>query len=71
MIISSEITGKTYKTVDDCLLDEKKFLKKKEEEEKAKKEKQEAIDKAFDEVVAACDKYFELIGLDIDFDKWF
>ena len=30
MIISSEITGKTYKTVDECLAAEKKFVEEKE-----------------------------------------
>lgn len=66
MIISSELTGKKYKTVEECLEAEKEFLRRKEEEKKAKEAHQAAIDKAYDEAVAACDKYFELVGIDLD-----
>ena len=62
MIISSELTGKTYSTVDECLKAEEEFKKKKEEEAKAKKKYEEELDKAFDEAVAACNKYFKLAG---------
>lgn len=66
MIISSELTGKRYKTVEECLEAEKEFLRKKEEEKKAKEAQQAAIDKAYEEAVAACDKYFELVGIDLE-----
>jgi len=69
MIISSELTGKEYKTVEECLKAEKEFLKKKEEEKKAKKEHEEALDKAYKEAVAACDRYFELAGVEVDYDE--
>ena len=38
MYIRSEITGKNYKTVEDCLADEKEFECRKEEEEAKKRE---------------------------------
>lgn len=60
MIIISEVTGKEYKTVDECLAAEKDFLKKKLAEEKAEREKQEALDEAFEEAVEACGRYLEL-----------
>ena len=66
MIISSELTGKRYKTVEECLEAEKEFLRRKEEEKKAKEAQQAAIDKAYEEAVAACDKYFELVGIDLE-----
>ena len=47
MIIISELTGKEYKTVDECIKAEKDFLKKKEEEERAKKAHEEELDKAY------------------------
>lgn len=65
MIISSELTGKTYETVEDCLAAEKAF--KEEEKRKAEAEaeakKNEELDKALDEVIAACEKYLELAGI--------
>lgn len=66
MIISSELTGKRYKTVEECLEAEREFLRKEEEKKKAKEAQQAAIDKAYDEAVAACDKYFELVGIDLE-----
>ena len=67
MIISSEITGKTYKTVDDCLADEKKFLEKQEAEKKARKEHEAKKQAAYEEAIAACEKYLDLCGIDIEF----
>jgi len=69
MIISSELTGKQYNSVKECLEDEKNFLRKKEEEEKAKKEHEKALNKAYEEAVAACERYFELAGIKIDIDE--
>ena len=69
MIIISELTGKEYKTVDECLEAEEIFLKEKEEKEKAEKERKAALDKAYKEAIAACDKYLELAGIKIDEDE--
>ena len=66
MIIFSEITGKEYDTTSECLLDEQKFKLKQEEEEKAKKAHKEEVDKAYEEAVAACERYFNLVGIDIN-----
>lgn len=63
MIISSELTGKVYETVDECLAAEAKYKKKKEEEEKAKKAHDEAVNKAYEEAVAACERFFEISGI--------
>lgn len=68
MVIFSELTGKEYKTVNECLEAEKDFLKKKEEEKKAKEAHQKELDKAYEEAVAACDRYLELAGIKVDFD---
>lgn len=67
MIISSEITGKTYKTVDECLAAEKAFIEKKEAEEKAAKELEAKKDEAYKKAIAACDEYLKLCGIDIQF----
>ena len=69
MIIISELTGKEYKTVDECLKAEKDFRKKKEEEEKAKKAHEEELDKAYHDAIAACDKYLKLRGIEIEEDE--
>lgn len=69
MYILSEITGKEYKSVDECLADEKEFLRKQEEEEKAKKAHDEEVAKAYDEAVAACERYFELLGMEVNIHK--
>lgn len=54
MIITSEITGKQYKTVDACVADERKFIAEKEEcDSKA--------DAAFNEVVEAWANYKEVL----------
>lgn len=69
MIIVSELTGKEYKTVDECLKAEKDFRKKKEEEAKAKKAHEEELDKAYHDAIAACDKYLKLRGIEIEEDE--
>ena len=69
MIIISELSGKDYKNVDECLEEEEIFLKEKEEKERAEKEHKEALDKAYKEAIAACDKYLELAGIKIDEDE--
>ena len=55
MIISSEITGKTYKTVDECLAAEKAFIEKKEAEEKAAKELEAKKDEAYKKAIGFVD----------------
>ena len=66
MIISSELTGKTYKTVEECLAAEKEFEEKRKADEERKRAHKEACDKAYDEAMAACNKYLELIGVDVE-----
>lgn len=67
MIISSELTGKTYQTVEECLKAEKEYKFQKEEEEKAKKEHEKAKDEAYKRAVEACDEYLRLCGIEVDF----
>lgn len=69
MIISSEKTGKTYNTVEECLEAEKLFdaeqLKKKEEEERKAAEKTARMDEihAAKEAIRAAEKrYIELVN---------
>jgi hypothetical protein len=69
MIIISELTGKEYKTVEECKEAEEIFLKKKEEEAKAKKAHEEELDKAYEEAIAACDRYLRLRGIEIEEDE--
>lgn len=63
MKITSEITGKEYKTVDECVADEKDFLAKKEAEEKKNNKKKDSLKKAIveeakqiDDLTAEIDK---------------
>ena len=69
MIISSELTGKQYKTVEDCLKAERDYKKAKAEAEKAEKEREEAKEKAYDEAVEACKKYLKLAGVDVTIEE--
>lgn len=69
MIISSELTGKTYKTVEECIAAEKEFFRKKEEEEKAKMAHQKELDEAYEEAISACERYFKLAGVNVDIDE--
>ena len=64
MIISSELTGETYKTVEDCLAAEKRYREKLREKQRAEKAHREELDKAYKEAMEACGKYFELAGVD-------
>ena len=67
MIISSEITGKEYNSVELCLADEKKFLEEKAKKEKAAKEHEQALDAAYKKAIDACDEYLRLCGIDVEF----
>lgn len=61
MIIFSELTNKQYDSVKDCLAAEKEF-KAKEDTKRAE------LDKAYEEAIAACDRYLELAGIKVDMD---
>lgn len=70
MIISSELTGKTYKNVQDCLADEEEFKRKKVEEEAQKKLQAVKEKEAEQAVVDAFCNYCKVIGAtqdEIDF----
>lgn len=66
MIISSEITGKIYDTVEDCIAAEREFKAKEREKKEAEKKHKEKLDKAYEEAIAACDKYLELAGIKVE-----
>lgn len=66
MRIISDITGKEYKTVDECLKAEEQYKLQKEAEEKAKKEHDKALDDAYKKAIAACDEYLKLCGIDME-----
>ena len=67
MIIISELTGKEYSTVDECLKAEEEFSKKKAEEEKAKIAHEEALNEAYEEAVTACERYLKLAGNEVEY----
>lgn len=69
MIISSELTGKTYKTVEECLKAEKEYKLQKEEEEKAKADLQKEKDEAYEEAINACNRFLKLCGIEVDFNN--
>ena len=66
MIISSELTGKTYKTVDECLKAEEQYKLQKEAEAKAKADHEKAMDEAYKKAIDACDEYLKLAGIDYE-----
>lgn len=65
MIISSELTGKEYKTVQECIADEKEFKRKEEELKRKEKEYEEKLIKAFKKAEDACNEFFKLAGTDV------
>ena len=69
MRIISDITGKEYKTVDECLAAEEEFLEKKAKEEADKKALQEKKDAAYKKAIDACDEYLKLCGIEAEFGK--
>lgn len=69
MIIYSELTDKTYGSVDECLSAEKEYKSKKEEEAKARKAHEEEREKAYEEAIAACDRYLKLSGIEVNCNK--
>ena len=69
MIIYSEITKKDYETVEECLAAEREYKRMKVEEERKAAEKQAELDNAYEEAIAACEKYLELAGIKIDLEE--
>lgn len=69
MIIVSEITGKEYKTVNECLAAEAEYNRAQKEKEKAEAERKAKLEKAYDEAIAACEKYLDLAGIKVEFDE--
>ena len=69
MKIISEITGKEYKTVDECLAAEKIFAEKKIKEEARKKALEEKKEAAYQKAIEACDEYLRLCGVELEFDN--
>lgn len=66
MIISSELTGKTYKTVEECLEAEASFVEKQKKKQEAEELRKRELDKAYEQAIAACDKYLKLAGVDTE-----
>jgi len=73
MIISSELTGKTYETVEECLAAEASYKEEEEKKRKAAQRHKQELDKAYDEAIAACGRYLKLAGIDyelLDEEPW-
>ena len=67
MRIISDITGKEYKTVDECLKAEKEYKEAKAKAEKEKAELQAKKDAAYQKAMDACDEYLRLCGIEVEF----
>lgn len=63
MIIYSELTGKVYESVNECLDEEIKYTKEKQKAEEEEKEHQRLLDEAYTEAIKACEKYLDLAGI--------
>lgn len=66
MIISSEITGKTYKTVEDCLAAEKEAKLKEAREKAAKEEREKEIEDAYCAARKAYEHFMDVAKIDED-----
>lgn len=73
MVIYSEITGKKYKSVDECLREEELFLKKKQEAEERRRKEREQIEaevrNSYENLVTAWRLYLKLLnkaGIEIE-----
>ena len=66
MRIISDITGKEYKTVDECLKAEEQYKLQKKAEEKARADHKKALDEAYQKAIDACDEYLKLAGIDME-----
>lgn len=69
MIIYSEITGDIYPSVDDCIDAELAFRAEEKRLEAEKEAREKELQKAYDEAIAACDRYLKLADIAIDEDK--
>ena len=61
MIIYSEITGETYGSVNECIDAEVAYKRAKLKEKAEKEAKAKALDEAYEEAIAACNKYLKLV----------
>ena len=66
MIITSELTGKRYETVDDCIEDEKRFKEAQAAKELAEKARQAKIDAAYKKAIDAFREYQKALGVSDD-----
>lgn len=66
MIITSELTGKRYETVDECVADEKRFKEAQAAKELAEKARQAKIDAAYKKAINAFKEYQEALGVSDD-----
>lgn len=66
IIISSDLTGETYKTMGDAYAAEEAFKAKKQQEEQERAAKRKALDEAYEKAMAACNEYLKLAKEEID-----
>ena len=69
MIIYSEITGDIYPSVDDCIDAELAFRAEEKRLEAEKEAREKELQEAYDEAIAACDRYLKLADIAIDEDN--
>lgn len=65
MIIYSEILDKTFDSVDECLDAELEFRRAEKAREEAEARRQAELDEAYEDAIAACERYLELAGVDV------
>ena len=65
MIIYSEILNKEFDSVDECLLAEEEHKMAQEKAKAEEAERQEALDKAYNKAIEACEEYLKLAGVDV------
>jgi len=66
IVITSDVTGKTYDTIEAAETAERLEIERRKEAERAERVHQEAIDKAFNDATTAINHYFELIASNPD-----
>lgn len=65
MIIYSEILDKSFDSVDECLDAELEFRRAEKAREEAEARRQAELDEAYEDAIAACERYLELAGVDV------
>ena len=65
MIIYSEILGREFDSVNECLDAELAFKRKEKEKKEAEEKRQKALDEAYQKAIDACEEYLKLAGVDI------